>query len=181
MNWTTELPFILDGVEGDLRLTYTPMGQKFYQNGVEIKRSGSGFGGQKYKVQTTDGGDNVVKVKANIKTGRQIVYRGETVNLETPLSAMSTILSMLPFVFIVVAIVVFSHGQIGILGGALLGGCGALGMLASANIIRSENNFVKQLLYTLVVSVATTLLFFALAIILGLIFGTILGVAMFAF
>lgn len=44
MNWTTTLPFILDNVDGDLKITYNPWGQKFYQNGQEIKRTGSVFG-----------------------------------------------------------------------------------------------------------------------------------------
>lgn len=43
MNWTTTLPFILDNVDGDLKITYNPWGQKFYQNGQEIKRTGSDF------------------------------------------------------------------------------------------------------------------------------------------
>ena len=67
MNWTTTLPFILDNVDGDLKITYNPWGQKFYQNGQEIKRTGFSFAGMKYKVQTTDLG---------VINGEEIIYYG---------------------------------------------------------------------------------------------------------
>lgn len=177
MNWNTELPFILDGVDGDLKVVYSPMGQKFYQNGREIKKTGSGFGGLKYKVETTDGGDNIVKIKAALKPGRQVVFRGETINLESPLGGLPMILSFLPFVFILFVIVIFSHGRFGIIDGALLGGCGALGMLAIGNILREERDFVKQLIYSIIISVVVTAIFFILALIIGLILITFFGVA----
>ncbi|GAB6007572.1 hypothetical protein [Dysgonomonas reticulitermitis] len=180
MNWTTTLPFILDNVDGDLKIVYTPMNQRFYQNGQEIKRTGSVFGGQKYKVETTDGGDNIVSVKGNLKNGRQIVFRGETINLETPISTLALILSFLPFIFI--AILVFSllgitKQHFGIIDGALLGGCGALGMQMIANMLRGEKDFIKQLIYSIVIAVAATILFIVLALIVGFFFGLIFGVA----
>ncbi|MFV0417773.1 MAG: hypothetical protein ACK5KT_03425 [Dysgonomonas sp.] len=63
MKWTTELPFNFNGVDGDLKIVYNPLNQKFYQNGVEIRRNGSGFGGLKYKVKTADGGEDTIKLK----------------------------------------------------------------------------------------------------------------------
>lgn len=177
MNWTTTLPFILDGVDGDLKITYTPMGQKFYQNGREIKRTGSGFGGLKYKVETIDGGDNVVTVKANLKKGREITYRGEVINLETPLTGAATALSVLPFIAVAVVAFVFVGIRLGVLGGALLGGTGALGMLVAANMMRHEKDVVKQLIYSAVISVGSAIVFIVLLLICGLILGTIFGLA----
>lgn len=177
MNWSTELPFILDGVDGDLKLVYSPMGQKFYQNGREIKKTGSGLGGLKYKVETTDGGDDIIKIKAALKPGRQVVFRGETINLESPLGGLVMLLSFLPFVFILFVIMIISKGRFGIIDGALLGGCGALGMLAIGNILRGEKDFIKQLIYSIIISIAATVIFIILALIIGLIMGIMFGVA----
>lgn len=177
MNWTTELPLVLDGVDGDLKIVYNPMGQKFYQNGQEIRRSGSGFGGQKYKVKTSDGGEEIINVKASVKNGRQIVYRGETISLEEPVSGLTIVLSLLPFLFIALVVVVFAGGRFGIIDAALLGGCGALGMMTICNVLRGERDFVKQVTTSIIISVIVTAVFFVLALILGLIFGAILGAA----
>jgi hypothetical protein len=177
MNWTTELPFVLDGIEGGLKIVYTSMGQKFYQNGQEIKRSGSGFGGQKYEVKTTDGGRDIVTVKSNLKNGRQIVFKGEIINLEQPISTLVLILSFLPFVFIAFVIGIFTKGGFGAIDGALLGVCGVVGMLMICNVLREEKNIVRQLIYSLVISIAATAIFLVLALIVGFILGIILGTA----
>lgn len=103
MNWTTTLPFILDNVDGDLKITYNPWGQKFYQNGQEIKRTGSVFGGQKYKVETTDGRDNIVSVKGTPKNGRQIVFRGETIIANTLRGEKDSIKQLIYSIVIAVA------------------------------------------------------------------------------
>ncbi|MDR0823612.1 MAG: hypothetical protein LBN74_00835 [Prevotella sp.] len=176
MNWSTELPFILNGVDGDLKIVYTPLIQKFYQNGREVKKSGSGFGGQKYKLETTDGGDNTATVKSNLKNGKQIVFRGETINLETSLSGLTTALSVLPFVSIALAAILFVSG-LGVIGAALLGATGALGMLTTANALRQEKDLTKQVLYSVVISLVSAVVFVALLMILSLIFGTIFGIA----
>ncbi|MFV0537588.1 MAG: hypothetical protein ACK5M3_09470 [Dysgonomonas sp.] len=177
MNWTTNLPFILDNVDGDLKITYSPMGQKFYQNGKEIKRTGSAFGGQKYKIETTDGGDNLVTVKGNLKQGRQVVFRGEKINLETPLSTLTLLLSILPFVAVAIAAAFVAGPRLGVIGGALLGATGALGMLAAGSLMRHEKDIIKQLIYSIVASVSAAIIFIVLLLIFALIFGTIFGVA----
>ncbi len=180
MNWTTTLPFILDNVDGDLKITYNPMGQKFYQNGQEIKRTGSAFGGQKYKVQTTDGGDNVVTIKGTPKNGRQIVFRGEKIDLETPISTFILILSFLPFIFIAIlafSLLAITKQQFGVIDAALLGGCGALGMQTIGNVLRGEKSIGKQLIYSIAISLGATILFIILALIIGFFFGLIFGVA----
>jgi hypothetical protein len=175
MNWTTELPFVLDRVNGDLKIVYTPMGQKFYQNGQEIKRNGLGLGGQKYRVETTDGGDNMVTVKGNIKKGRQIVFRGETIDMEKPLSGTALGLAFLPFITVVFVAIVFMGTGIGAVGGALLGATGALGTMAAANILRNESDISGQIIYSVVTSLAAAVILIAalaiFSIILGLIFG----------
>ena len=180
MNWTTTLPFILDNVDGDLKITYNPMGQKFYQNGQEVKRTGNAFGGQKYKVETTDGEDNIVTIKGDFKKGRQIVFRGETIGLETPINTLALILSFLPFIFIAIlafSLLAITKQQFGVIDAALLGGCGALGMQTIANILREEKDFIKQLTYSIVIAIAATILFIVLALILGIIIGLIFGIA----
>jgi len=177
MNWTTELPFILNGVEGDLKIVYTPMGQKFYQNGREIKRNGLGFGGQKYKVETTDGGDNTVTVKGNLKRGRQVVFRGETIDMEKPLSGTAMSLAFLPLITVVLVAIGFIGIGIGIIGGALLGATGALGTMAAGNILRNEPDTAKQILYSIVISLVTAAILFALFFIFSLVFGMIFGIA----
>ncbi|MDR2955088.1 MAG: hypothetical protein LBV43_08405 [Prevotella sp.] len=171
MNWTTELPFNLNGVEGDLKIVYNPLSQKFYQNNIEIKKSGSGFGGLKYKVGTTDGGDDIVKVKAALLPGRQVIFRGMTTNLEERLGGLSLLLSVLPFIFIAFVTIIVPGFRLGVIGGAFLVGCGALGMLAVGNSLRNTTNFGQQIMYTIILSVATTALFVVLCLIWDLIFG----------
>jgi hypothetical protein len=178
MNWTTELPFRLDGVDGELKIVYNPLSQKLYQNGMEVRKSGSGFGGLKYNVRTTDGGTDVLKVKAALKSGRQVIFRGVTTNLEKSLSVLSILLSTMPFFFIAFFIIIIG-GAFGALGGALLGGCGALGMLAIGNLMRSgSDNLGLQIVYSLIISSITTALYFVLALIFGLIFSIFFGGAM---
>lgn len=122
MKWTTELPFVLDGVDGDLKIAYNPLSQKFYQNGQELRKMSSfGFGGLKYKVRTTDGGEDTVTVKGALMHGRQVVFRGMTTNLEKSLDGLSLLLSALPFAFIAFVVFVFAGGRFGIIDAALLG------------------------------------------------------------
>lgn len=177
MKWTTELPFVLDGVDGDLRIVYNPLSQKFYQNGQELRKSGSGFGGLKYKVRTTDGGEDIVTVKGGLIHGRQVVFRGMTTNLEKTLDGLSLLLSAMPFIFIVFAIFVLAGGRFGVIDAALMGGCGALGMLAIGNAVRNATDFGTKIIYSLILSVAATAVFFVLALIFGLIFAAIFGAA----
>lgn len=178
MNWTTTLPFILDGVDGDLRIEYNPFGQKFYQNGVLIKKKGLGFGGFKYKIETTDGGDDIVKVKGNLKQGRQIVFRGETINLEKVLSGPDLLLSLLPlFAIIFVSFITFQAG-FGITGGAILGFSLALGVLTAANLIRNETDFKMKVIYGVVTAVASVVIMYLLATIISLILVGIFGAAL---
>lgn len=177
MKWTTELPFNLNGVDGDLKIVYNPLNQKFYQNGIEIRKSGSGFGGLKYKVKTADGGEDIVKVKASLLPGRQVIFRDETTNLEEKLGGLSLLLSFLPFVFILFVVVLFTSGRFGVIDGALLGGCGALGMLAVGNSLRGAKNIGEQITYSLIISVAATAMFCVLALILGLILAAMFGAA----
>lgn len=141
MKWSTELPFNFNGVDGDLKIVYNPLNQKFYQNEVEIKRKGLGFGGLKYKVKTTDGGEEIVKIKGALLQGRQAEFRGEIINLEESLSNLSFFLSFLPFIFIPFIVLVFTGGRFGVIDAALLGGCGALGMQAIGNSLRGAKEF----------------------------------------
>lgn len=177
MEWTTELPFNFNGVEGDLKIVYNPLNQKFYQNGVEIKRKGLGFGGLKYKVKTADGGEDVVKVKGALLQGRRVEFRGETINLEENLSNLSFFLSFLPFIFILFILLIFFRGQLGVINGALIGGCSALGMQTIANSLRGAKNLGEQIIYSLIISVAATALFCVLALIIGLILAAMFGAA----
>lgn len=177
MNWTTTLPFILDNVDGDLKIVYTPLAQKFYQNGQVIKKMGFSFGAAKYKVQTTDGGDNIVSVKGSLKSGRQILFRGETISLETPLTGLALALAFLPFIAVIIVAVIFAGSGFGFIGGAVLGGTGAFGMLTAGIVLRNEKDTTKQIIYSIVISVISVVLCLVLSFILGLIFGTIFGIA----
>lgn len=174
MNLTTELPFTLEGVDGECKIVYTPFNQKFYQNGQEIKKTGSGFGGLKYKIRTIDGGDDILKVKAMFKQGRQIEFRGVTTDLEQHISVIDLLLSALPFVFITFLVVLLGS-HFGVIDAALLGGCGALGMLTIGNMSRKEKDLKQRIIYSIIISVVTTALFAVLALIVGLILGSILG------
>lgn len=177
MKWTTELPFILNGVDSDLKIVYSPLNQKFYQNGVEIRRNGTGLNGIKYKVKTTDGSEDIVKIKGALLQGRQVEFRGETINLEEKIGGLSLLLSFLPFIFIAFVGLIFAGGRFGVIDAALLGGCGALGMQAVANSLRGAKSFGEQIIYSLIISVAVTALFCVLALILGLILAAMFGAA----
>ncbi|MFV0417772.1 MAG: hypothetical protein ACK5KT_03420 [Dysgonomonas sp.] len=109
--------------------------------------------------------------------GRQVEFRGETINLEEKLGGLPLILSFLPFIFIIFILVVFFSGRFGIIDGALIGGCGALGMQAIANSLRGAKNLGEQITYSLIISVAATALFCVLALIIGLILAAIFGAA----
>lgn len=175
MNWTTELPFILDGVDGDLRVVYTPFSQKLYQDGEVTKKTGMAFGGQKYIVRTTDGGQDVVKIKPHFKQGRQVIYKNEQINLENPLGGLAFLLALMPLAFVVVVAAMVMTSGVGIIGGALIGFFGAFGMLMCGNMLRNEQNVAKQLIYSIAISVVTIILLLIVFFIFALFFGAMFG------
>ncbi|WP_163264488.1 hypothetical protein [Dysgonomonas sp. 216] len=87
MNWKKELEFKLDNAEGTLKIVYTPLSVKLFQNDKEIKKKGS-FGGAKYEINTIDGGQETIKLLTNAKNGYTVkTANGETIYLEEKLSA----------------------------------------------------------------------------------------------
>ena len=148
-----ELNFTLEGVQGNLKLEYGPFKQRLYQDGREIKRQGR-FN-PKYHITNTNGEQEEIKIVYGLDFVHVAVFRGRKIDLEERLSTREYIVGGLPVLLI-------------LLGGLLGALFGIIGATFNYNYMRKEKSFVKQLLVSLVVSVACYIAYFILAICLQL-------------
>jgi hypothetical protein len=148
-----ELNFTLEGVQGNLKLEYGPFKQRLYQDGREIKRQGR-FN-PKYHITNTNGEQEEIKVVYGLDFVHVAVFRGRKIDLEERLSTREYIVGGLPVLLI-------------LLGGLIGALFGIIGATFNYNYMRKEKSFVKQLLVSLVVSVACYIAYFILAICLQL-------------
>ena len=148
-----ELNFTLEGVQGNLKLEYGPFKQRLYQDGREIKRQGR-FN-PKYHITNTNGEQEEIKIVYGLDFVHVAVFRGRKIDLEERLSTREYIVGGLPVLLI-------------LLGGLIGALFGIIGATFNYNYMRKEKSFVKQLLVSLVVSVACYIAYFILAIFLQL-------------
>ena len=148
-----ELNFTLEGVQGNLKLEYGPFKQRLYQDGREIKRQGR-FN-PKYHITNTNGEQEEIKIVYGLDFVHVAVFRGRKIDLEERLSTREYIVGGLPVLLI-------------LLGGLIGALFGIIGATFNYNYMRKEKSFVKQLLVSLVVSVACYIAYFLLAICLQL-------------
>ena len=148
-----ELNFTLVGVQGNLKLEYGPFKQRLYQDGREIKRQGR-FN-PKYHITNTNGEQEEIKIVYGLDFVHVAVFRGRKIDLEERLSTREYIVGGLPVLLI-------------LLGGLIGALFGIIGATFNYNYMRKEKSFVKQLLVSLVVSVACYIAYFILAICLQL-------------
>ena len=148
-----ELNFTLEGVQGNLKLEYGPFKQRLYQDGREIKRQGR-FN-PKYHITNTNGEQEEIKIVYGLDFVHVAVFRGRKIDLEERLSTREYIVGGLPVLLI-------------LLGGLIDALFGIIGATFNYNYMRKEKSFVKQLLVSLVVSVACYIAYFILAICLQL-------------
>ncbi|WP_288325625.1 hypothetical protein [uncultured Phocaeicola sp.] len=148
-----ELNFTLEGVQGNLKLEYGPFKQRLYQDGREIKRQGR-FN-PKYHITNTNGEQEEIKIVYGLDFVHVAVFRGRKIDLEERLSTREYIVGGLPVLLI-------------LLGGLIGALFGIIGATFNYNYMRKEKSFVKQLLVSLVVSVACYIAYFILAICLQL-------------
>ena len=148
-----ELNFTLEGVQGNLKLEYGPFKQRLYQDGREIKRQGR-FN-PKYHITNTNGEQEEIKIVYGLDFVHVAVFRGRKIDLEERLSTREYIVGGLPVLLI-------------LLGGLIGALFGIIGATFNYNYMRKEKSFVKQLLVSLVVSVACYIAYFILAICLKL-------------
>ena len=134
-----ELNFTLEGVQGNLKLEYGPFKQRIYQDGREIKRQGR-FN-PKYHITNTNGEQEEIKIVYGLDFVHVAVFRGRKIDLEERLSTREYIVGGLPVLLI-------------LLGGLIGALFGIIGATFNYNYMRKEKSFVKQLLVSLVVSVA---------------------------
>ena len=148
-----ELNFTLEGVQGNLKLEYGPFKQRLYQDGREIKRQGR-FN-PKYHITNTNGEQEEIKIVYGLDFVHVAVFSGRKIDLEERLSTREYIVGGLPVLLI-------------LLGGLIGALFGIIGATFNYNYMRKEKSFVKQLLVSLVVSVACYIAYFILAICLQL-------------
>ena len=148
-----ELNFTLEGVQGNLKLEYGPFKQRLYQDGREIKRQGR-FN-PKYHITNTNGEQEEIKIVYGLDFVHVVEFRGRKIDLEERLSTREYIVGGLPVLLI-------------LLGGLIGALFGIIGATFNYNYMRKEKSFVKQLLVSLVVSVACYIAYFILAICLQL-------------
>lgn len=155
----TVIDFKLDGVQGDLRLSYDFIGApKLFQNGQPLKKKG--FFRAKYDVHTDDLMQPVqeVEVKRGLTFTYAAVFRGKETVLEKPLSVLELVLGLAPLILLI------------FLGGFLGALFGIISTQFIFNFMRSEDRMPLKILIAALVSIITYALYFGVAFALGLIF-----------
>jgi len=172
MNWEKKLTFKIDKADGELELTYTPFSMKLYQNGNELKKSGS-FGGVKYQVVNIDGTTQTISILNSVIHGHIVkTENGSKINLEEKLSGLDLILGFLPAIILAIAFVAIPFITVGgILGGAMLGAMIGLSAVLSCNVIRNESNIINKLAMIAVVTIICFVIYIIIAVLLSLLFG----------
>lgn len=153
MKYTTELPFSFNGVEGEMKIVYTPFSLKVYQNGRLLKRKG--IFTPKYEVNTNSGGTDYIKLSRGIDFAYAVEFRGEKKHLEDKLTPIEYIIGLLPILLI-------------FLGGVIGAVIGILGTTLNYNFMRQEKNIVIQILVSVVISFICYLIYFLLALLLNI-------------
>lgn len=177
MNNKRNIAIILDNIDDSLHVELSILKIKVFQYGQQLTRHKVKAGGEQYKVETTDGGDNIIIIKGSLINGRQIEFRGETINLDAPLSKLGLIISSIPGIVLLLAVcLTVGFLQLGAIGGGLLGGIGFMSIYVTANFVRNEKEFAKQIMYSTLMTIATPVLFFILLLIFGLIFGGLFSI-----
>ena len=172
MNWTSEINFMLDGVSGGLKLVHNPFSMTLYQDGVKLKKKG-GFGGAKYKVTTTDGVTETLTLKNNAIKGYIATFRKQDTMLERKLNGLEVLIG------IMIPVTIFALGCVllpilgGIIGGALLGGLGAMSLLFGCNLVRQEDNIGMKILAAVIAGAICYVIYFGLGLLFSAIFGSI--------
>lgn len=172
MNWTKDTKFNLSNVTEDMTLIYSPISVKLFQGNKELKKKGS-FGGAKYEVTLDNGSTDTVVIKNNIMNGYTATFRGVQNILERKLSIIELIIG------IAIPIIIMSLGCTmilfvsGVIGGALIGGIGALSILVSCNMVRQETSLPKQIIAALIASLVSYAIYFGLGIFIVSILGSI--------
>ena len=160
----TELPFTLDGVAGELKIVAGFSKLRFYQNGQELKKSGTFK--PTYTVTTTDGNTTQVKVLNNAIKGYMVEYNGQRVSLQPKLSAIETVLLFIPIIIFIAGIILYG-GMIGVLGGAIIGACAALSVLIPGNLLRQFKGLGMQLLIVIMTGLCLYGIYFLLSVLLA--------------
>lgn len=153
----TEIDFHLDGVQGDLRLTYNMLGTpKLYQNGQPVKREG--IFKAKYKVQTNDPANPIEELE--LRRGLTFTYsarfRGVETILEQKLSTLELVIGLVPFILLI-----FTGGALGAL-------IGIIAVQFIFNFMRNESKMAIKVLVAFLIFMIAYLIYFALAMGVGL-------------
>lgn len=150
-----ELYFKLQDVEGELKLEYAPCLMRVYHNGRLLKRSGR----KGYEVATVTGEKEYFKVSVNFTLSHIIEFRGQKINLESPLSTWEYIVGGLPLVLIV------AGGLIGAL-------IGFVGVTYNYGFMRSHTHPASKIAASLAVTAIVFFIYFVAALLLSLALGT---------
>ena len=148
-----ELHFTVEGVQGELKLELAPFKQRLYQDGREIKRTGT-FN-PKYFVTNTSGEPEEMKIVFGLDFVHVVEFRGKKIPLEERLSTLEYVIGALP------VLLIFLGGLLG----ALIGFVGAT---FTYNYMRREKRLPLQLLVSLGVSVFCYVAYFMFALCLQL-------------
>jgi hypothetical protein len=152
MRFKTKLKFTIEGVQGELKLKYTPFSAKLYQNGRELKRQG--ILGSKYLVQSEIDGLESSKEELKLTRGLDFIYVATFRNVKYPLeskfSVLEYILVALPMLLVFV-------------GGAIGGVIGAFGAYTVASFLRNEKRIPLQILLALMIAVCSWGAYFILS------------------
>lgn len=148
-----KLDFSLEGVTGQLTLEYGPFKQRLYQDGQLLKPSKG-----KYRVQTTSGETEELKIKFGIDLVHTVTFRGRTISLEKRLSTLEYIIGGIPILLI------FTGGLLGVV-------IGFMGVCWTCNYLRTEKRTGRQIAAALGIGVLCLIVYLAIAVPLQLMAG----------
>lgn len=158
----TEIDFHLDGVQGDLTLTYNLLGiPRLYQNGQRIKREG--IFKAKYKVQTTDPVSPLeeLQLRRSLAFTYSARFREQETVLEKELTTAELLIGIAPLILLII----------------LAGFIGAfVGIIATQfmfNYMRRESKVAINILVALLIFIMAYLTYLVLLMGIGLLIHTV--------
>lgn len=144
-----EKKFTLEGVQGELTLVYGPFKLRLFQDGREIKRSGTFK--PKYYITNTSGEQEELRIQYGLDFVYMAIFRGQKIALDERLTTAEYIIGGLPILLI-------------FLGGAIGGVFGIFGATINYDYMRKEKRMPMQILVSLGASIVCYLAYFILAV-----------------
>ena len=167
MNYKKEEIINLPDAKGEVKVAISPFTFYVFQNGVKLKKKG----GRKptYMIETTSGETEPMVVRNGKGMVRTAHYRDQQIPLEEKLTPMEQLIGIASMLVVFIAGCVLFGFITGVIGGALLGGLVAGGIVISFGFIRQEKSTMLQILVSVGISAVCYILYFVIGLVITMV------------